>query len=644
MAITTTERHRILLQTDPTIIKTGLAENARTLLKHWYKQGKYDIATMWQQGSMTNDPRLGFQPWSCFGSIPPDQNLIDQVNKDPGLRQHASYGAYNIDNVIKEWKPTIWIGSNDLWSFQVADYMDKSWYKQINSIPHITIDSVPILPLAFEQAKRSKHYLTWAPFGARAMRTAKPQEMAHVSSIYGAMDTTQFSPISTEDQLKLRAQLKVDPTATIFLFVFRNQLRKSAVKVMEAFKMLKAQHPEANVKLHFHTSFSEKHAGWDIPMWMERFGIKKEDMLATYVCRECGRWWVAPYTGEDVKCHFCGGERSGITANIQHGVPSHEMRLVYGLSDACVSAFTSGGQEYHSVQSLLCGRYLACTNYSCGEDFCTDVTKDFVYPLAFATYEEMNTNYTKSATDAKDIAAFMRQVLKSSRRELLDRGMRGRQWAVDTFGIEAIGKQWDDLFAKMPLVDWGKIELTKVDPKNDQFPLPDASLSNHEFVTLLYKAILKMDVPPTDQGYKDWMANLMNGGKREDIHAFFINVARQENAKNQPQQDFWTLIDKTTGRKRALFVMKESIGDCVMITQLFGGFHKKHPNHDLYVMTDPKYFSVFDCNPHVFRVVPYVPGGENEMLMCGAGQDEGYFHLYYHPGILTQRQLFYLFS
>ena len=76
-------RHKILIHTDPCWLKTGLAENAKTLLKYFYKSGKHEVAHYCTQGTITIDPRLSLTPWKSFGCIPPDQNLINQINSDP---------------------------------------------------------------------------------------------------------------------------------------------------------------------------------------------------------------------------------------------------------------------------------------------------------------------------------------------------------------------------------------------------------------------------------------------------------------------------------------------------------------------------------------------------------------------------------
>ncbi len=635
-------RHRILLQTNPCWVKTGLSESAKTLLSYLYKRDKYDLGHYCTQGTPTNHPNLGLTPWKSFGCIPPDQNLINQINADPNLARNASYGSVNIDNVIREWKPTIWIGSDDIWGFPLSEYADKPWYSKINSIHHITVDSVPIMDQAFEQAKRSKVFLTWAKFAAREMN--KVSGFSHVGSIYGAMDTSAFSPISETEKVDLRRQFGIHPDTTIFLYVFRNQLRKSALAMIEAFARFKAEHPNVRAALHFHTSFAEKAQGWDIPKVAAQYGLKQEDVLCTYVCKSCGAWFVAPYGGEDLKCPACLKEKSLVTANILNGVPADQMKYIYGLSDACLSAFTSGGQEYHNVQSLLCGKTLACTNYSCGEDFCLPETTSFVTPLKWHPYREPGTNFVKAATDVGEIASFMRRFVRQPKSAIAAAGERGRDWAVKTFGIETIGAQWEALFDSMPFPDWSSIDITKAARKNMEW-VDNNNPDNEGWIKDLYKNILMMSIGDSDEGKIHWINKLKEGMTRQAVITYFRQVAQQENQKNGyeggPSVDFASLLDNT-GKKRAILVAKESIGDCLMMTALFESFHEKHPGYDLYIGTEDKYASIFDGNPFVYKVLPYIPAMENELIMTGAGQSIQYFDLYLHPAIQSQRQLNYL--
>jgi glycosyltransferase involved in cell wall biosynthesis len=630
-------RHRILLQTNPPWIKTGLAENAKTLLKYLAKTGKYDLAHYCTQTSVA-DGNLRLTPWKSYGCLPNDPRAIQELNADHGKAREAAYGAWNIDEVVKDFKPTIWIGSDDIWGFSKGSYLDKPWYKQINSILHITIDSVPILEQAYEQASLTKNYITWAKFAEKEMKKTNSKLFGHVSQIYGAMDTSKFAPIHPEERKVLRAQFNIPEDQVIFLFVGRNQLRKQMPHCIEAFAKFKKDYPNANAKLWFHTSFSEKGNGWDIPKMAAYYGVSLEDILCTYVCKHCGQWIVHSYRGEDIDCPYCKTAKSLVTANIIHGVPDDQMKYLYGISDACISAFSSGGQEYHSVQSLLCGKPLACTNYSCGEDFCE---QSFVHKLGFTTYIEQGTNFVKSTTDIRDIKRFMHKVWSMPKRDIAEWGELGRRWAVSTFSIEAIGAKWEALFDSLPIVEWSSIDL-KPEVKNENFPFPEIE-DEDQFILTLYKEILKMNEPKDSQGFKDWKASLAAGRTRQQVYEYFISVARQDNAK-LVQQDFSAFLDKTTGKKRGLILIKESIGDIMLVTSLFRSFHDNHPNTDLYVMADQKYHEILFGNEYIFKVLPYVSAFEQEMLAIGAGQkaEDSYFDYYYHTAIPTQRQLSYL--
>ncbi len=632
------KKHRILFHSNPFYIKTGLAEAGKTLIKHLLSSDKYEVACYFSQGTQESDPRLNLYPCKCYGSIPNDPHLIQRLNQDMNMARSASYGSINIDKVIQDFKPTIYIGSDDAWGFPVDDYCKKQWWNKIHSMLHITVDSLPVIDLAFEQAKLTKHYFTWAKFAANAMKRIGP-EFSHVQSIYGAMDIQKFSPIPDNIRNDLRKRFNIADTTTVFLFVGRNQLRKQFPQAIEAFGKLKRENPSIDAKLHFHTSFSEQGAGWNIPKLAAMHGVKQEDILATYVNKKTGQWFIHPYIGEDIDCPYTKEAKICVTANIIHGVSDEDMKLLYGISDAGLCLLSSGGQELTACQTLLCGKPLACTNYSSGEDFCL---KSFVYKLGYHPYYEAGTSFLKATTDIDDIKKYMRKICFSSKKELEEIGTVGRKWAIETFGIESIGKQWEAIFDALPITEWEDTKSVS-SPKNENFSMPSAELSDLDFILTLYKEVLNMGNERADSdGTKHWLSKLSGGMKREDILSYFLSVARDENKKNQAPVDFWSLIDKDKPEKRAIFIARESIGDILLFTQLFESFHKKYPDYHLYVATKPQYNDLLAGNPFIHKVIPYADFMENEMILCGSGQDTQFFHKYFNPGILTQRQLNYL--
>lgn len=554
---------------------------------------------------------------------------------DGGFHQQVAYGILRVDRVIKEEKPSIWIGSDDVWSFIPEAHSQTEWFKKINAIMHITVDSVPIAPMAYEQALATKHYLTWAKFGAKEMRRQGPQ-YSHVDSIYGASDISKFRPINVAQRADLRKQMGLDPRDTIFLMLGRNQLRKSFLEILEAFAQFRKENPNVRAKLLFHTHWVSGGGGADIPRLREYLKIPREDVLATMVCHNCKRWEVKPYDGEGKDCRFCGAQKAQHSANgVTEGVPDDEMYMLYGVADAMISAFTSGGLEYTNVQSLLCGLPLACTNYSCGEDFCE---QPFVTPIKWTSRYEVHTSFRKASNDIGSIKGFMEKITRMPQRDRDEIGEKGRDWAAREFSIETIGAKWEKLFDSMTPPDWSSITV-EYKPKNDRAPNPEIT-DPGAWVTALYSTIL--NVQPDPDGFKHWLGVLERGTPRDQVYQFFLGRAREDNQKNAAPQDFGDLLDRENGKKRALIVIKESLGDCLMVTQLLESFHRQYPNHDLYIGTEPRHFEVFDGNSLVKKCLPYQPFMEQEMAMIGAGQREGYFHLFFHAAALSQRILGYL--
>ena len=619
-------RHKIVFQTNAPWLKSGLAENGRTLMNWLARRDKYDL-TYYCSQTFSNDGNLDKLPYKAYGAIPADQNFLNQFANDPGKLRDIYYGGSNIEKIIKEVKPTIWVGSDDIWAFP-NHYFDSEWFKKINSVMHITVDSFPISDMAYKQAQATKYYLTWAKFAVAEMAKRDPK-CSHVDFIYGASDTKKFKPISSAEKRELRKQLGIDPKDKIFIYLGRNQLRKEFGNVLQAFSIYKKNYPKTPVKLLFHTAWSESSNGWDIPKLRDYFGINKEDVLATTICRSCGKWEIKPYEGENTDCGSCGSKKSVVTVNgWNEGVSDEELHLIYGIADASISAFTSGGLEFHNVNSLLCGLPLACTNYSCGEDFCE---QPFVFPIKWHSRHEHQSSFIKAANDVYSIVEFITKIVNSSNKDLEEVSEKGLDWARKTFSIDTIGQKWEKLFDSMPLPDWSSIDLNPV-RKNENYPMPNID-NSEEWVRALYKNILMVD--PDPDGFKHWIEKIQQGTSKQDIYNFFIKRAQEDNRKNEPAKDFSSLFDNN-GRKRIFFAMKESGGDLFVATSLFKGLKDIYPDSDLYVGCDPKFAEVVAGNPYVYKIIAYHPIMEQELAM------RQFVDYYYYPAIATQVRLNYL--
>jgi glycosyltransferase involved in cell wall biosynthesis len=431
---------RILFHSNSTKAFTGFGKNAKNILRHLHKTGKYEIIEF-ANGLQWNDASLKLRPWKAQGSLPNDPAIIRQLNQDPQRGRSAGYGGETIDLAIKEYKPDIYIGCEDIWAF--GGYWEKPWWDKINHMIWTTLDSQPILPQAVEAAPKTKNFYSWSSF---AERDLKQMGHDHVGTLHGSVDTNDFyrQPETRRKDLRQKFGLSDE---FIVGFVFRNQLRKSVPNLLEGFKIFKKDCPQAKLLLHTHWS-----EGWDIPRLIKEKELNKDDILTTYYCSACGEYEVRPFTGQEQKCPFCGTEKSLNTTNTKAGVSEQQLNEVYNLMDVYCHPFTSGGMEIPIFEAKMTELVTLVTNYSCGEDSST--TESGSFPLDWSEYREPGTQFIKASTYPSSIAKQLKKVWQMDENKRIQMGRKGRQWTIDNYSTESVGKKLEKILDAMPDVDY----------------------------------------------------------------------------------------------------------------------------------------------------------------------------------------------
>ena len=160
------KKKKLLFHSNHSKAFTGFGKNCKNVLTYLHKTGKYEIIEA-ANGFVKSNPALKKMPWKCVGTLPDDPVRLSQLNKDPNLARAASYGGETIDSLIKEFKPDIYVGAEDIWGFN--KYWEKKWWNKTNCMIWTTLDSEPILPLAIEAADHVKNYFCWASFAKKNM-------------------------------------------------------------------------------------------------------------------------------------------------------------------------------------------------------------------------------------------------------------------------------------------------------------------------------------------------------------------------------------------------------------------------------------------------------------------------------------------
>jgi hypothetical protein len=624
------KRKKILFQSDFSLAKTGFGRNSRALLKYLYSTDKYDI-THYSCGMTYDHPELKKTPWKSVGSLPNNQQELDQLNRDPNLARMASYGAHFIDRVINEEKPDVYFAVQDIWGVDFA--IEKKWFSKISSVIWTTLDSLPILQSAITNATKIKNYWIWSNFATKALHKLG---YSHIKTVHGCLEDKDFYRLSDFERKELRKNNNLPENAFIIGFVFRNQLRKSVPNLLQGYALWKKENPGIeNTYLLFHTHWGE---GWNIHKLASEIGVNPQEILTTYICKNCGQYEIKPFIGQDLNCKYCGAEKSQTTTNVGLGITESQLNEVYNFMDTYCHPFTSGGQEIPIQEAKLTELITLVTNYSCGEEMCEPEAASLA--LEWTEYREHGTEFIKASTTPESIAKQINIVYKMPEHKRRELGKKAREWTINNFAVKNIGKILEDFIDSQPFADWEKIKENPEDKKDPYYQMPEIA-DNEIWLIQLYHNILKMkNIDGNDSGHKYWMQELSKGTKRQDIENYFRNVALKEN-ENKKQVKFEDLLDEKD-KGRVIYVMPESAGDIFLSTALFKSIKNRYPDYSLYVATKPQYKDILDGNPYVHRWIEYNPIMDNLIWLEGNSQHDGYFDIAYLPYTCTQRNLNYL--
>jgi len=620
-------KKKILIHSNHCKAFTGFGKHKKNLLKYLHKTGKYEIVEL---SNSKHKNELPNTPWKCYGTLPSNKKVLMEIAKDPNRQRNASYGHELINEIIEEEKPDIYLGIEDIWAF--TGFTSRIWWDKIHSIIHTTLDSVPLLPESIQAAPKIKHYFVWASFAQRELERVGH---THIKTVRGSLETKHFFKLEDKDREMLREKFGLTKNFVIG-FVFRNQLRKSVPNLLEGFKKFKSAHPTANPKLLLHTHWSE---GWDIPTLIKEKGLDNDDIVTTYYCSQCEQYSIKPHDGQGGECPSCYAKNSLNTTNIKDGVSEKQLNEIYNLMDVYCHPFTSGGQEIPIQEAKLTELITLVTNYSCGEDSCVPESGGF--PLEWAEYREPGTQFVKASTFATSICEQLKAVYDMSPKERKTLGKQARDFVINNYSIEVVGKFFEDLFDELPLIDWEKIDLSGAnEEKRNPDYRPDKNMDNSEWLLDVYKNILKMDVDTTDNGYKYWMNEFIKGKERQAILDFFCHTARKENSELF-KKSLKEIVELSRPNKRIAYVMPEHEEDVFLSLSVVNSLKKLYPEYDIYFFTLPKHFQLVDECAAIYKVCEFFPEMDDCFYFEGKSDEEGLFEMAFLPWLETKRALNY---
>jgi len=596
---------------------SGFGKNCKNILKYLCSTGKYEVVEF-ANAYKWSDPSLETLPWKCVGSGPDERSIIIENNNDTILSREMSYGLLKLDEIIKQEKPDIYIGAEDIWAF--IKTTKKPWWNKITCMLWTTLDSLPLLPESIDIAKNTPHYFTWANFAKEELHRIG---LKHVKCMHGAIETKSFYKIKKETKEQIRKANGIHKDDFIIGFVFRNQLRKSVPNLLDGFKLFKdsGSSKSSSAKLLLHTGW---HEGWDINSLIKEKKINKEDILTTYYCENCKKYSIQPFSGDSKDCSMCGSNQSLKTISVKNGPTEKQLNEIYNIMDMYCHPFTSGGQEIPIQEAKLCELITASTNYSCGEDMNTEQAHGLA--LEWSEYREPGTQFIKASTRPESIFCQIKKVSEMSEKEKQEKGLKSRQFVINNYSTKIIGSQLEEIIDSVKPHSFNfNFSEKKINPDYT----PPRISDNSGWIIDLYRNMFSIYLKKEDPSVQKWSNEIKNGKNKSEI----LNELRKIALAEIKHEDSETLFRKKIKRvpdkaNRIGVVCQGGRYETFLSTAMLEELKNLYPDKKIFFITHDQNRPILDKNPHIEEFLPFFEGCDNQALMEGAGS-EGFFHVCY---------------
>jgi glycosyltransferase involved in cell wall biosynthesis len=608
---------KVLLCSNGANLKTGFGKAAKAILEFLHKKG-YDVYEL-GSGAKDGSEQLKNRPWKGRGAIPVNEaELAPLLTQHPQMREAVFFGEYMLDKIIKEEKIEAVILMEDIWKIYA---LNKPWFNKIPSIIITPVDSLPLLNVFQEQKDKFKNLFVKAPFAVDALH-----KLGINAQFFPApFNHSAFKPLPKEQKLALRKLYGLEDTFIVGM-VSRNQLRKLFVTLMREFKVFKDKNPGVKAKLLFHTHFNDSEMSWPIEKKRDELGLDKEDLLCTYVCKNCKGVQIQPFFGQNIGCGRCGVQDGLVNPGIEFGVTDEELNGIYNLMDFYCLAATSGGYELTMTEAMLAGLPTATCNYSFGEMYCKS---GLTLPIEHVFYEEINSGgFLKSQPVPGSIVKVIEEVYYNLAK-YQEIGLKSREWALREFDPKVHMQKIVDVIESTP----NTFDYELDDVKNIDYPPDYEIVSDTDFILDLYTGIFKQHVLPNNPDVIKYCEKLKYSPREEIVRDIKAAAQQYNNSKNQVKvEDFIVQNDN----KRLIYVINGGPQECFWSRNVLRGLKEKYHDFDIYLACPPNLMEVFDDLDFVKNMMPYHPNMDNSLVMEGHGEWKGLFDLCFSPKLATQ--------
>jgi glycosyltransferase involved in cell wall biosynthesis len=467
------DKKRILFCSEFCMLNTGFASYYRELIKRLYETGKYEIAdfaTYYQPGNP-----IGNQlPWRLYGNMP----CNDQENAEYNSKHTNQFGEWRFNWAVLDFKPDVIIGIRDPW---MLEHEYNSELRDCYKIIHMpTVDSAPQHPSWLAMFADADKILTYSDFGKETLD----------NNWFNTIKTCGVAPGGVQSALKpnpnriaLREKYGISQDSLIFGTVMRNQKRKLFPDLMQAFRLFLDKNPDIAHKcyLYLHTGIPD--VGWNIIHLIKEHHLSR-NILVSYICDNCKKWFPAHFRDVRCDCPFCGGLTAHLP-NTGNGLKEEQLCEVYNLMDVYIQYSICEGLGIPQIEAATCGIPIMAVNYSAMESVIKDVKGTPINVERM--FLESETHAYRAYPDNNDLVEKLTKFARLPKSLQQKRGFDSYLGIKQKYTWEKTAKTWMDAIDSLPTENKWNNPPRIFEPKLDNIPW---EISPSDFLSWCYINIL----------------------------------------------------------------------------------------------------------------------------------------------------------
>ena len=477
---------------------SGFGTYAKQLLPRLARTGKYELAEFAAYGHPDIE---GSFDWTFYGNLPTNPRERQIYDQNPA----NSFGAWRFDQVALDFKPDIVLTYRDPWMDEWIAHSPSRRFFHWLWMP--TVDSAPQQRRWLQNFARCDALLAYSEFGVKTLLEQSGDNLKVIGCAPPAVDPEVYKPVPSFKSH--RESFGLDPDIKIIGTVMRNQKRKLFIELMRAFRIFLDKAPKELAEksfLYLHTSYPERN-GWDIPLGIQENNLHGK-VLATYVCRACGKFHVTKFQDAITTCKHCGA-RAAVMPNVSNGLSIPDLIKVYNLMDLYVQYAICEGFGMPQVEAASCGVPIASVDYSAMEDVVRFANG---YPVKIKhKYREMETGADRVYPDNNHMADIMLKHLSLSDSDMARKRMLTRKGTTDRYNWDKTAAIWEEYIDTYTPVGYqGKWDAPYQEIGNyDRNAVPE--MTNENLVRWSYSEALKKPEHAFSFETLEWIQSLNVG-------------------------------------------------------------------------------------------------------------------------------------